>query len=127
MCGDIDEASQIDEKIFARFLALAQTHGVRPPDEPVLLPGGLGDTTARHAYMERLFRSGLARCVSDAAGLPEGQRVNAIAGQAIVFARLAGLLAGQLPPEADLFRTAIEAFMDGHAETGGAEAGEHRH
>lgn len=128
MCGDIDEASQIDENIFARFLALARTHGVHPPDKPAAVADGIGGMTERHAYMERLFRSGLSRCVSDASGLPEGERVDAIAGQAIVFARLAGFLAGQLPPGADLFRAAIEAFMDGHAEPGGADrTREHRH
>ena len=50
------------------------------------------------------------------AAVAEGQRVDAIAAQAIAFARLAGFLAGQLPPEADLYRTALEAFGDGHAE-----------
>ena len=40
----------------------------------------------------------------------------ALAGQAIVFARLAGFLAAQFPPDADLFRMVTGAIVDGHSE-----------
>ena len=66
--------------------------------------------------MEALFSAGLARALADVQAAAEGQRVDAIAAQAIAFARLAGFIAGQLPPEADLFRATIEALSDGHAE-----------
>jgi hypothetical protein len=65
--------------------------------------------------MDTLFAAGLVRAASDANAATEGQRVDAIAAQAIAFARLAGFLAGNLPPEADLFRATIEAVTDGHA------------
>ncbi len=43
--------------------------------------------------------------------------VDAMASQAIAFARLAGFIAGQLPPDADLFRSVIDAVSAGYAET----------
>ena len=42
--------------------------------------------------------------------------MDAVAGQAIVFARLAGFLTAQFPPESDLFRTITGAVFDGHSE-----------
>ena len=36
--------------------------------------------------------------------------------QAVVFARLAGFLAGQLPPGDEMMRATLEALLDGHAE-----------
>ena len=64
--------------------------------------------------MDDLFRAGLTRCVNDAANLPYGERMDALAGQAIVFARLAGFLTAHFPPEADLFRMVTGAVVDGH-------------
>lgn len=115
MCGDFDENERIDEELFERFVEQIRNYGVSPP------AGGGGavqlDSEAeRAAYMETLFRAGLTRCVNDAAKLPYGERMDALAGQAIVFARLAGVLAGQFPPEADLFRMITGAMLDGHEE-----------
>lgn len=116
MCGEIDEQERIDEELFERFLALAGQHGVAPETPGKDAPGDLSEETARSAYMNGLFSAGLRRAVTDAASLPEGERMDAVAGQAIVFARLAGFLAGQFPPDADLFRTAVNAMLEGHAE-----------
>jgi hypothetical protein len=117
MCGELDDDVQIDNDIFQRFLLIARNHGAVPQSNPDA-PLDLEEAADRSAYMETLFSAGLVRAVSDAAAASEGQRVEAIAAQAIAFARLAGFLAGQLPPEADLFRATIEALTDGHAMPG---------
>lgn len=117
MCGELDDDVQVDNDIFQRFLAIAGNHGAVPRADHEA-PPDLAGSAGRSAYMDTLFSGGLVRAVSDAAAAGDGQRVEAIAAQAIAFARLAGFLAGQLPPEADLFRGTIEALTDGHAMAG---------
>lgn len=116
MCGDFDEQERIDEELFERFVDQIRNYGVRPPVGDGNAGLQLDSESERAAYMESLFRAGLTRCVNDAASLPLGERMDALAGQAIVFARLAGVLAGQFPPEADLFRMITGAMLDGHQE-----------
>ncbi len=77
-------------------------------------PASLDTENARAEYMDALFQAGLTRCVNDAANLPPGERMDALAGQAIVFARLAGFITAHFPPEADLFRMVTGAIVDGH-------------
>ncbi|HET6629650.1 MAG TPA: hypothetical protein VFG91_07735 [Woeseiaceae bacterium] len=115
MCGDFDD-NQIDDELYERFLSTALGYGVKPGAGADAGPRRLADEETRSNYMGSLFHAGLARSLNDIAGLPSGERMDAVAGQAIVFARLAGLLAGQFPPEADLFRTVTSALLDGHAE-----------
>ena len=57
-----------------------------------------------------------SRALSQVAAAEEDEAVDALASQAIALARLAGFLAGQLPPEADLYRAVIEAVSAGHNE-----------
>ncbi len=116
MCGDIDEQSLVDEELFERFLELAARHGVSPGSPDSDAPTQLTQQRARAAYMDRLFKAGLTRALNDAANLPHGERMDVLAGQAIVFARLAGFLAGQFPPEVDVFRTVIGTLVEGHNE-----------
>ncbi len=116
MCGDFDEQERIDDELFERFIELTQRFGVLPEPNANGGPSQLDSEDARKEYMEGLFKAGLTRCLNDAAGLPNGERMDAIAGQAIVFARLAGFLAAQFPPDADLFRTVTGAVFDGHNE-----------
>jgi hypothetical protein len=126
MCGEIEEEERIDEELFGRFVALAKGHGVSPGAPGKDAPTQLMEEAARSAYMECLFQAGLARAVNDAGNLPQGERMDALVGQAIVFARLAGFLAGQLPPEADVFRMITAALMEGHKESAqGARAHAH--
>ena len=66
--------------------------------------------------MEQIFRDGLGRALADVAAAAEDETVDALASQAIALARLAGFIAGQLPPEADLYRAVIEAVSAGHSE-----------
>lgn len=116
MCGDFDEDGRIDEELFERFVELALGYGVTPEHSAGDAPLRLAEESVRADYMDRLFKAGLTRSLNDAAGLPRGEHMDALAGQAIVFARLAGFLAGQFPPETDLFRTITSAMLDGHNE-----------
>ncbi len=116
MCGEIDEQLLVGQEMLDRFQAMAKGMHLPEPgadsDEPV----NLADAAGRAAYMDRIFRSGLARALNDISRAEEDETVDALAAQAIALARLAGFLAGQLPPEADLFRALIEAVSAGHAE-----------
>ena len=116
MCGDFDDDDQIDDELFHRFIELAGHFGVSPEQSDENAPIRLAEENMRAAYMHDLFRAGLTRSVNDAANLPHGEHMDALAGQAIVFARLAGFLAGQFPPQTDLFRTVSGALLDGHNE-----------
>jgi|SRR5215217_4196619 len=126
MCGDLDEEesdSEIEEKLFGRFLAhareLLKDSGQSSPEQPADLA----------SYMERLFVDTLSRSVRD------GEQVGAngyerLAVQPVVFARLAGLLAGHLSLGEDPLRKIMEALMLGYAEAeamdrAGAQAHQH--
>jgi hypothetical protein len=56
----------------------------------------------------------LTRAVNDTTHLAEGERADMIAGQSIVFARLAGTLAGLFPPGSELFHAVISTLMEAH-------------
>ena len=127
MCGDLEDDTSFDDMIFQRFAAFARRHGAAVPDDPPPLAQDLDEPEGRGAYMSGLFRDAMARAAKDTAGAAEGTRADAIAGQAVVFARLAGMLAAQLPPESDIFRASMEAFMDGHGETARQAADHHHH
>lgn len=126
MCGDIEEDTTFDDLIFGRFSAFARNSGVVVPENPKALDDDLTQPDGRSAYMSRLFHDAMLRAAADAAAAAEGSRADAIASQAVVFARLAGVLVAQLPPESDVFRAAMEAFMHGSGEPARREA-EHRH
>ncbi|SON57783.1 hypothetical protein HDIA_4242 [Hartmannibacter diazotrophicus] len=116
MCGDVEDDHSFDDEIMARLLYVAGGHGVNSetlkerPEPPLL------SDSQRPAYMEQLFRRVLNHAVSDLVAVPEGERAETIANQAIVLARLAGFLAAQLPPGDDLMRSTLEALLDGQAE-----------
>lgn len=116
MCGDFDDLERIDDELFDRFMEQTKRYGVVQSNGANGAPKQLDSETERAEYMEQLFKAGLTRCLDDAANLPHGERMDALAGQAIVFARLAGFLTAQFPPEADLFRTVTSAVVDGHSE-----------
>lgn len=117
MCGDFDDSHQIDGELFERFVEMAGQFGVVPGQPDNGAPRRLLEEGTRAAYMRELFKAGLTRSLNDAANLPHGEHMDALAGQAIVFARLAGFLAGQFPPHADLFRNVSEALLEGHNES----------
>jgi hypothetical protein len=115
MCGELDESVHVNAEIRDRLVILARKVGVSH-DGPPGDPGPLDGDADRAAYMGRIFAAGLAATLADVDGAASTEKVDAIAASAIAFARLAGFLAGQLPPDADLFRAVIEAMTDGHAE-----------
>lgn len=119
MCGDFNEQESIDEELFEQFIERTARLGIvrRPAGNETA--AALDTEQARAGYLDQLFKAGLTRCVNDAAGLRCGERMDALAGQAIAFARLAGFLAAQFPPEADRFRTVITAVVDAHEEQSG--------
>jgi hypothetical protein len=115
MCGDDEDAGELEELLYARFLAharaLLQPQGHSPaasPDDPI-------------AYMEKLFSDALSRCTRDAEEAGADKRHLRLIGQPMVFARLAGLLAGHLARDQDPLRKVIEALMQGYAEAAQAD------
>lgn len=116
MCGDHDEHDHVDEEVFHNLVHLASHHNVHPNPDAGSTPPSLEDEKMRNAYLEGLFRAALTRIVNDTAHIPEGQRTDLLAGQSIVFARLAGMLAGLLPPGSEQLPTVINAMMQGYQE-----------
>lgn len=116
MCGEIDEHVLIGQEVLDRARVLARKMDLPEKTSGSDNPEGLAEAGGRAAYMDRIFCSGLARAIDDIARADEDQTVDALAAQAIALARVAGFLAGQLPPEADLYRAVIEAMTSGHAE-----------
>ena len=113
MCGDLDEDEEqgrLEEQLYARFLAHARAllkDGGQPSQEQ---PADLA------AYMEKLFSDALSRSVRDDEQAPERQRYERLAVQPVVFARLAGLLAGHLARGEDPLHKVMEALMLGYSE-----------
>jgi hypothetical protein len=116
MCGEVEDERQNDDDIMARLLHIAGGHGVTRETLTARSAPPLTSDDARPAYMADLFRRMLNHAVSDLTAIPEGYRADTIANQAVVFARLAGFLAGQLPPADDMMRATLEALLDGQAE-----------
>ncbi len=116
MCGEIDERDRVDEQLFGQFLDLAKRYGVSPGAPGTDAPTQLSGEDVRSEYMDSLFKDGLGCALGDAVNLPPGERMDVLAGQAIVFARLADFLAGLFSTEADQFRVIVAALTEGHSE-----------
>ena len=128
MCGEIDEQVLIGQEMLDRARAMARKLDLPEPGGDGPDPAGLAEAEGRAAYMERVFREGLARALAGIGRAEEDETIDALAAQSIALARLAGFLAGQLPAEADLYRAVIEAATAGHAEARDmAEAADHDH
>lgn len=128
MCGEIDEQVLIGQDLQDQVKAMAGMLGLKTDGVAAKGPEGLAEVDGRAAYMEQIFRDGLGRALDDIANASEEEVVDALASQSIALARLAGFIAGQLPPEADLFRALIEAVTAGHAEPARlAEAQRNKH
>jgi hypothetical protein len=115
MCGDDEDAGELEELLYARFLAharaLLEPHGhakAASPDDPL-------------AYMDKLFSDALSRCARDGEEADADKRYPRLATQPLVFARLAGLLAGHLGLDQDPLRKVIEALMQGYSEAAQAD------
>ena len=125
MCGDLEEDDVEAERLYAAFLqaAHAQIHEavehrggsrgrLKDPAEDVRSQE-LSDE-ALHGYMDGLFADILNACIKDSRGLGGSERYRVLASQAVVLARVAGFLAGNLDPGSDPLRTSIEALMTGY-------------
>jgi hypothetical protein len=123
MCGEVEEdgPSEVDERLYARFLGHARTLLAQYAGAPQPSAGDL------HAYMDKLFSDALSRAARDADSADEGQHYERLAAQPLVFARLAGFLAAHLSLQEDPLRKVIEAMMLGYQEAEGMAAADHDH
>jgi len=110
MCGDMDDdEGEIEARLYARFRAHAQALLAQQgaaPKEPADL----------NQYLDKLFSDALSRCARDGEQGEPAQRYERLAMQPLVFARLAGFLAGHLALSEDPLRKVIEAMMMGYGE-----------
>jgi hypothetical protein len=131
MCGDLEEVDTESERLYAGFLQAAHS----AIHEAIDHRGGsrkLGEEevsdSSLHRYMDGLFGDILNACIKDARPVVEGSQYRVLASQAVVLARVAGFLAGQLDLRSDPLRTSVEALMDGYAgENAHGEHGDHSH
>jgi hypothetical protein len=112
MCGDDEDAGELQEHLYMHFLAHARA---------LLEPPSVSASPDPIAYMDKLFSDALSRCVRDGEEAGTDKRYLRLANQPLVFARLAGLLAGHLALEQDPLRKVIEALMQGYAEAAQAD------
>lgn len=124
MCGDVDEQDGEAGRLYAAFLERAQSAIYAAADRRGGSrsrldgqPGPLADA-ALHGYMDGLFADILKACITDGQRVDEGSRYRVLAAQAVVLARLAGLLSGHLDVREDPLRAAISALMDGYGAEG---------
>jgi hypothetical protein len=116
MCGDMDDdESEIEERLYARFRA----HATTLLSEQNSTPAQPADM---NQYLDKLFSDGLSRSMRDGEQADAAQRYERLCMQPLVFARLAGFLAGHLALSEDPLRKVIEAMMMGYGE---AEAMDH--
>ncbi|MGH6947791.1 MAG: hypothetical protein ACREDZ_10725, partial [Kiloniellales bacterium] len=116
MCGEIEAEVPLERQILNRFIEVARAR-LAPHREraTAVFPGGA-------AHMEQVFSSALALALADVEAAGEGATLEQLAAQAVVFARLSGLLAGQLPPELNALPQAMDALLVGYRE-----AADHEH
>jgi len=108
MCGDMDDDErELEERLYVRFRAHAQELLAQPaPQEPADLS----------EYLDKLFFDSLSRSVRDGDQTEAARRYERLGMQPLVFARLAGFLAGHLALSEDPLRKVIEAMMMGYGE-----------
>lgn len=117
MCGELDDDAVLGDELYDHLQLLARRYPAADGDASRL--DAFDDTTApeaAHHYMDRLFADLLKMCIDDSGEVSASHRVDVMMAQSVVFARLAGLIAGQLPPSAETLRNGIEALMDGYNE-----------
>jgi hypothetical protein len=124
MCGDMDDdESEIEERLYARFRA----HAMALLHEQAGAPAQPADL---NQYLDKLFSDGLSRAVRDGEQADAKERYERMGMQPLVFARLAGFLAGHLALSEDPLRKVIEAIMMGYGEAEAmdhARASDHHH
>jgi hypothetical protein len=128
MCGDLDEDDAEAERLYAAFLQAAHEEIHEALEHRGGSRGRLAECAAAHSddstsamsdetlhgYMDGLFADILNACIKDGRNASGADRYRVLASQAVVMARVAGFLAGQLDPGTDPLRTSIEALMAGY-------------
>lgn len=116
MCGELDDdgPSSVEEAHYNRFLMHARQ--ILTARE-----GGAAPSDAVIASIDKLFADALSRAVRDCEGADDGRRYQTLSMQPLVFARLAGLLAGHLSIGEDPLRKVMEAMMHGYREADSVE------
>lgn len=113
MCGDIEEDGRLEaDPLLARFLSNARRILERPP----VAVGPGNEEAALHGYLDRLFADALGRSLRDAGEVDAGEGYQRLAMQSLVFARLAGYIAGHVRLKEDPMRKLVEAMMLGYSE-----------
>ena len=124
MCGDMDDdESELEERLYARFRAHATTLLSEQNGTPA-------QSADMNQYLDKLFSDGLSRSMRDGEQADATQRYERLCMQPLVFARLAGFLAGHLALSEDPLRKVIEAMMMGYGEAEAmdhAQASDHHH
>jgi hypothetical protein len=116
MCGELEDEgpSSAEDAHYNRFLmharqVLKAREGVAAPADAVI------------ASIDKLFTDALSRAVRDCEGAEGGRSYQTLSMQPLVFARLAGMLAGHLSIGEDPLRKVMEAMMHGYAEADSIE------
>jgi hypothetical protein len=133
MCGDLDEEASGTEQLYAAFLHAAHTalhdaidHRGGSRSRLDGHEGPLPDD-ALHGYMDGLFADVLNACIKDGRRVDDPNQYRVLSAQAIVLARLAGFLAGQLDLREDPLRNTLGAVMAGYDAREGGGHDEHHH
>ena len=116
MCGDLeeDEPGHFESLLYARFVGnagaiLEHQNRQKTPDDEVV------------ASIDKLFTDALGRAVKDVQATEDGKNYEMLSMQPLVFARLAGFLAGHLSLHEDPLHKVMEAMMHGYREAGEME------
>ena len=137
MCGDLEEDDTEAQRLYGGFLQAAHTaiHEAvdhRGGTRAALVEGAGGQDGTEpgtvpeavlHRYMDGLFADVLNACIKDARSLSDTARYRVLASQAVVLARVAGFIAGQLDLRSDPLHSSMEALLAGY----GAEHVGHEH
>jgi hypothetical protein len=111
MCGELEgeDELRLERELHARFLVRAHAL-LKESAADARPPAGLAD------LMEALFRDALGRSLRDHESAAVDERYPRLSVQPVVFARLAGLIAGHLARGEDPLRKVVEALMLGYSE-----------
>lgn len=111
MCGDFDDdgPGKAEEILYERYLAhakrlLERQAGQTAPDDPVV------------AAIDQLFAAAMGRAVKDTEAAGEDERYEMLSMQPLVFARLAGWLAGHLALQEDPLHKVMDVLLHGYRE-----------
>jgi hypothetical protein len=118
MCGELDDdegPTSLQEAHYNRFMLHARAILGRREKAAATSPDAVINA------IDQLFADALSRAMRDCEGADPSRRYDMMAMQPLVFARLAGLMAGHLSLGDDPLRRVMEAMMHGYAEADSME------